>query len=67
MLVSIKTGTLKRELRNKAFEWLEKVYQQRGKMLQPLTLDWRFASLHSDPRFIDLRRRVGLPHENIKR
>ena len=47
--------------RDRAYEWLEKVYQERGKMLQALTLDWRFNSLHSDPRFINLRRRIGLP------
>ncbi len=46
-----------------AFEWLEKSYQDREG--QHITLvRWlpEFRSLHADPRFADLLRRMGLPH-----
>lgn len=44
-----------------AFEWLEKAYQVHGRDLLELRYDPRFASLRSDPRFVDLLRRIGLP------
>lgn len=43
-----------------AFEWLEKAYQVHGRDLLELKYDPRFASLRSDPRFVDLLRRIGL-------
>jgi TolB-like protein/DNA-binding winged helix-turn-helix (wHTH) protein/Tfp pilus assembly protein PilF len=46
---------------DEAFAWLEKAYQVRSRDLLYLRDDPRFASLHSDPRFADLLRRVGLP------
>jgi len=44
-----------------AFQWLEKAYEEHGFGMTTLGLDRRFDSLHSDPRFQDLLRRVGLP------
>lgn len=44
-----------------AFEWLEKAYEERGDGMPELGVDRRFDSLHSDPRFQDLLRRIGLP------
>jgi TolB-like protein/Tfp pilus assembly protein PilF len=44
-----------------AFEWLEKAYQVHGRDLLELKYDPRFASLRTDPRFVDLVRRIGLP------
>jgi TolB-like protein/Tfp pilus assembly protein PilF len=43
-----------------AFEWLEKAYRVRGRDLLLLQHDPCFASLRSDPRFLDLVRRIGL-------
>jgi tetratricopeptide (TPR) repeat protein len=46
----------------KAFEWLERAYQERSYFMAVyLITDARLDSLHADPRFEDLRRRVGLP------
>jgi len=44
-----------------AFQWLEKCYQNRDGWLILLNVDPRLNGLHSDPRFEDLVRRVGLP------
>jgi tetratricopeptide (TPR) repeat protein len=43
------------------FEWLEKAYEQRSEVMSLLKFDTRLDSLHSDPRFAALTRRVGLP------
>ena len=42
------------------FSWLEKAYQERSWYLTWLKVEPRFDSLHGDPRFQDLMRRVGL-------
>ncbi len=48
--------------KDKAFEWLERAYSDRAYYLSVyLTTDERLDSLHSDPRFKDLVRRMGLP------
>ncbi|MHB8655234.1 MAG: protein kinase domain-containing protein [Terriglobia bacterium] len=44
-----------------AFEWLNTAYQERDRLLDGLRTDFRFDSLHSDPRYQDLVHRVGLP------
>ena len=46
--------------KDQAFAWLEKDYQQRSGQLP--TIAWRlhFESLRSDPRYVDLMRRMGL-------
>jgi serine/threonine protein kinase/tetratricopeptide (TPR) repeat protein len=46
--------------KDRAFEWLEKAYQERGEVLLYLKVDPRFDPLRSDPRFSDLLRRVEL-------
>jgi adenylate cyclase len=46
--------------KDQAFAWLEKAYEERSAELVTLTTEQRFDSLRSDPRFIDLARRVGL-------
>ena len=43
------------------FEWLEKGFEERDDLLINLKVEPIFDSLHSDPRFQDLVRRVGLP------
>jgi serine/threonine protein kinase/TolB-like protein/Tfp pilus assembly protein PilF len=47
--------------REEVFEWLEKSYRAREEALVWLKVDPRMDSLRTDPRFIDLQRRVGLP------
>jgi TolB-like protein/Flp pilus assembly protein TadD len=48
------------EERERAFDWLEKAYQEHADSLVYLKVDPRLESLRSDPRFVDLVRRVGL-------
>ncbi len=46
---------------DEALAWLLKAYQQRdSSWLIDVKLDPRFDHLHSDPRFQDLLRRIGL-------
>jgi eukaryotic-like serine/threonine-protein kinase len=47
--------------KDEAFAWLNRAYQDRSYLLTYLTVDERLDNLHSDPRFDELRRRVGLP------
>jgi len=44
-----------------AFEWLERAYQERSRLLVYLTIDPIWDRIRDDPRFADLVRRVGLP------
>ena len=47
--------------KDRAFEWLEKAYQERSTVLAYLRLDPRLAPLRADPRYADLLRRIGFP------
>jgi tetratricopeptide (TPR) repeat protein len=47
--------------RDNAFVWLEKAYQQHASGLLGLPVNPAFDSLHSDPRYADLIRRIGFP------
>ncbi|HEU4509774.1 MAG TPA: protein kinase [Pyrinomonadaceae bacterium] len=47
--------------KDKAFEWLEKAYNERADGLALLKVDPWYDPLRSDPRFTDLLRRVGFP------
>jgi hypothetical protein len=47
--------------RDKAFEYLEKAYTEEDSELMACIRFPAFDSLHSDPRWADLLRRVGLP------
>ncbi len=42
------------------FAWLEKAYTEHDSNLTTLKVDPQFDGLHTDPRFVDLVRRVGL-------
>ena len=47
--------------RDQAFSWLEKAYDGRVPRLSGVRVDPRLVSLHADPRFADLLRRMNLP------
>ncbi len=47
--------------KDRAFEFLDKAYQERSFYITDLRGDPELDSLRSDPRFADLVRRVGLP------
>jgi eukaryotic-like serine/threonine-protein kinase len=48
--------------KDQAFDWLERAYKDRSYYLaEYLPTDERLDGLRSDPRLVDLRRRVGLP------
>ena len=44
-----------------AFEWLSTAYQEHDENLLALRTDPAFDSLHSDPRYADLVRKIGFP------
>ena len=46
--------------KDRAFEWLEKAFQERADWMVFLNVDPRFDTLHSDPRFIALQQRMNL-------
>ena len=46
--------------KDKAFEWLERACQQHARV-NYLKVSHGFENLHSDPRYADLVRRIGLP------
>jgi hypothetical protein len=45
---------------DRAFAWLEKSYASRSARLTHLKVDARYDNLRTDPRFVDMLRRVGL-------
>ena len=47
--------------KDKAFEWLEKDFQNRDGYLPDLTVSITHESLRGDPRYKDLLKRMGLP------
>ncbi|HEX8145533.1 MAG TPA: protein kinase [Pyrinomonadaceae bacterium] len=49
---------------DRTFEWLEKAYEDRSDWLVWLGVEPALDGLRSDPRFIDLMRRVGLPQQS---
>jgi serine/threonine-protein kinase len=50
-----------RQQKDKAFAWLERAHEQHDGGLAELNTDVLLASLHDDPRFKALRRRINLP------
>ena len=44
-----------------AFDWLQRAYEDRSAWLVNLKIDPFFDPIRSDPKFVDLVRRVGLP------
>lgn len=46
--------------RDETFAWLDKAYADRDVRLSFLNVDRKWASLHSDQRFLSLLKRLGL-------
>ena len=47
--------------KDKAFEYLNQAYQNHSTLMINLISDWWLHNLHGDPRFEDLRKKVGFP------
>jgi eukaryotic-like serine/threonine-protein kinase len=47
--------------RDHTFEWLEKGYAERSGRMEYIKTEDAFEPFHSDPRYIDLLKRMGLP------
>jgi eukaryotic-like serine/threonine-protein kinase len=47
--------------REHSFEWLEKAYAERSGRMEYIKAEDAFEVFHSDPRYIDLLKRMGLP------
>ena len=47
--------------REQTFVWLDRAFEEKSNLLQYLKVHPFFDPIRSDPRFIDLVRRVGLP------
>jgi len=47
--------------KDRTFEWLNTAYQEHDPLLVALRTDFNFDSLHSDPRFAELVKKVGFP------
>jgi adenylate cyclase len=45
---------------DKGFEWLERAYSQRGNNLLRIQWDWFLDGVRTDPRYLDLLKRLGL-------
>jgi hypothetical protein len=44
-----------------AIKWLQKGYEERDFRMTMLAVDFGFDSIRSDPRFVELIRKMGLP------
>jgi tetratricopeptide (TPR) repeat protein len=47
--------------RDHTFEWLEKAYAEHSGRMEYIKADGFFEPFHSDPRYIDMLKRMGLP------
>jgi len=47
--------------KDEAIAWLQKGYEERDFGMTFLAVDYEFDSLRSDPRFVELLRKIGLP------
>jgi hypothetical protein len=47
--------------KDKAFAWLEKAYAEKSNNLTHIRMDPRMDNLRSDPRYVALLKKMGLP------
>jgi serine/threonine protein kinase/TolB-like protein/Tfp pilus assembly protein PilF len=47
--------------RDHTFEWLEKAYAERSGQMEYIKIQYPFEPFHSDPRYLDLLKRMGMP------
>jgi len=50
--------------RDRTFELLEKAYAERSGLIEYIKIEDFFEPFHSDPRYIDLLKRMGLTSAN---
>lgn len=53
--------------KEEALHWLRKAYEEHSPLMVGLNDDSAFASLHSDSRFQDLTRRLGLVSDEVQK
>ena len=67
VLVQAATGEMTAlERAQEAFAWLDKAFEARTPWLHQISTDPQFDNLHSDPRFADLLRRIGVPRRRCQ-
>ena len=49
--------------KDRAFDWLNTAYQERDFLMESLKTDFTLDSLHSDPRYAALVRKIGFPQQ----
>jgi hypothetical protein len=49
---------------DKGFEWLERAYSKRDRILLIIQYDWFLDGVRTDPRYLDLLKRLGLARES---
>jgi hypothetical protein len=47
--------------KEQAFQWLDTAYHEHDYLMETLKTDFKLDPLHSDPRFDELVRKVGIP------
>jgi predicted Zn-dependent protease len=47
--------------KDEAIEWLQRGYNERDFRMTMISVLWEFDNIRSDPRFVDLVRKIGLP------
>ncbi len=53
--------------KDKAFEWLDKAYEERSGRMSYLFVEPQFDSIRSDPRFTELLKKIGFEEKEEKR
>ena len=49
---------------DKGFEWLERAYSKREEGLLTIQWDWDLDGVRTDPRYLDLLKRLGLARDS---
>ena len=52
--------------KDKAFDWLQKAYEEHSGYLTQIADDFSFAPLWTDPRFVELLKKIGLGDVTVK-
>ena len=47
--------------KDEAIAWLQRGYEERDFRMTMISVAWEFDNIRSDPRFVELVRKIGLP------